>query len=152
MKIVEEFKDDYFFLSNFYPCLFIWNGILWRSVEAAYQCAKSKDFPYYDFQHLSPSEAKRKGQKVIVRENWDGIKVKVMKEIVYEKFQQNKELADKLLETGDMILKEGNWWGDKFWGVSPKSSDNGKNFLGLILMKTRRKLNEEKHRTESVVL
>ena len=46
-------------------------------------------------------------------------------------------LAQKLIETGNAKLVEGNCWGDKFWGVC---KGEGKNNLGLILMKVRGEL------------
>lgn len=39
-----------------------------------------------------------------------------MKEIVIAKFEQNEGLQQKLLDTGDAYLEEGNTWGDRIWG------------------------------------
>jgi predicted NAD-dependent protein-ADP-ribosyltransferase YbiA (DUF1768 family) len=41
-----------------------------------------------------------------------------MFELVLEKFKQNLELKQKLLETGNQELIEGNTWNDTFWGSS----------------------------------
>jgi predicted NAD-dependent protein-ADP-ribosyltransferase YbiA (DUF1768 family) len=53
---------------------------------------------------------------------------------VFSKFLINKDLRQKLVETGDKYLEETNNWGDAYWGVY---EDVGNNKLGKILMATR---------------
>lgn len=60
-----------------------------------------------------------------------------MYEIVKAKFTQNEDLKQRLLETGDMYLEEGNTWGDRTWGTI---NGKGQNRLGKILMKVREEL------------
>lgn len=60
-----------------------------------------------------------------------------MYEICKAKFTQHKDLAEKLLETGDEELVEGNKWNDTYWGVC---NGKGKNQLGKILMRIREEL------------
>jgi len=67
------------------------------------------------------------------------VKVKLMFELVLEKFKQNPELKQKLLETGNQELIEGNTWNDTFWGVC---NGQGQNWLGKILMLVRSELNK----------
>ena len=62
-----------------------------------------------------------------------------MYEICQEKFNQNTDIAQKLMNTGDAILIEGNYWGDTYWG---KCNGVGQNNLGKILMKFREELFE----------
>ena len=62
-----------------------------------------------------------------------------MYEIVKDKFSRNPELRVKLLNTGDIELIEGNYWGDTFWGVC---NGKGENHLGKILMRVRKELAE----------
>lgn len=57
--------------------------------------------------------------------------------IVFTKFDQHQELAQKLLETDDTYLEEENTWGDQFWGTV---NGKGANYLGYILMETRETL------------
>lgn len=47
------------------------------------------------------------------------------------------ELRQRLLDTGAEELIEGNYWGDRFWGVCAGSSAN---HLGKLLMKIRGEL------------
>ena len=62
-----------------------------------------------------------------------------MFDLVLEKFKQNPELKQKLLETGNQELIEGNTWNDTFWGVC---NGQGQNWLGKILMLARSELNK----------
>jgi len=64
-----------------------------------------------------------------------------MREIVWAKFSQNPELAEKLLTTGERYLEETDWWGDNTWGVY---QGEGQNLLGKILMDTRARLAKER--------
>ena len=59
------------------------------------------------------------------------------------KFFQNEDLGQKLMNTGDAVLIEGNYWGDRYWGVC---NGEGQNKLGKILMKIREELFEYKSR------
>lgn len=138
VKKIDCFKDEYFFLSNFYEVPVEYDGLKYGSSEAAYQAQKC-EFPSKrkEFQNLSPSKSKSLGKKVTLREDWDEVKYKVMLEIVRNKFKQNSELKEKLIATGDTYLEEGNWWGDIIWGVC---NGIGKNILGKILMKVRDEL------------
>lgn len=67
------------------------------------------------------------------------MKLGVMEEIIRAKFVQNPDLRQKLVDTGDLELMEGNYWHDTFWGVDCKSG-KGKNHLGIILMQIRTEL------------
>lgn len=68
-----------------------------------------------------------------MRENWDHIKITVMREVIAQKFE-DPDLRDFLLSTGTQTLIEGNTWGDKFWGVC---GGVGLNNLGRLLMERR---------------
>lgn len=136
---ITEFDGEYAFLSNFYECPVEYDGITYNSSEAAYQAQKCRTKEErYAFRDLTPKEAKRKGRKVDIRPDWEEKKVDVMSDIVYQKFSQNKELKEKLIATDDAELIEGNYWGDRFWGVD----GTGENRLGMILMDIRKGFRE----------
>lgn len=137
-----EFQGEYRFLSNFYTADFVWDNIWWPNSEAAYQAAKTLDRKHRLLfaQMKNPVTSKREGKLVKLRADWESVKVGLMTEIVYEKFNQNAHLKAKLLATGDAHLEEGNHHRDTIWGVCPPGSGNGKNLLGLILMKVRDEL------------
>lgn len=134
---ISVFRYDYFFLSNFYPCKVTIDGLTYNSSEAAFQAQKTLDRDIRNmYTTLSPVEAKLHGKHVKLREDWDDVKVGIMEHIVREKFKQNEDLMQKLLDTGDRNLVELNNWNDTFWGVSRRTG-KGENRLGKILMKVR---------------
>lgn len=65
---------------------------------------------------MNASEAKKAGRQLMLRKDWEAVKVGVMRELVFAKFNQNTALAEKLRATGDASLEEGNDWGDRTWG------------------------------------
>lgn len=137
---INKFQGDYFFLSNFYECPVTYNNLTYTNNEAAFQAQKCvSDSERKQFINLNPTEAKKLGRKVTLRKDWENVKVKIMGEIVREKFVQNPELAQKLLSTGSAYLEEGNTWGDKVWGTV---NGSGANQLGFILMRVRDELAE----------
>lgn len=92
------------------------------------------------YTRMNPSEAKKYGRRCKLRLDWEDEKIKVMEDIVFNKFQSNDVLKEKLLDTGDALLIEGNDWNDKFWGVC---NGEGENHLGKILMNVRTMLRIE---------
>lgn len=137
VSVVKRFRGDYEFLSNFYPAKILFDGIAYYNAEAAYQAQKCADFAQREqFAKLYSDESKRFGHSIVVREDWDEIKIDVMKQVVRAKFEQNPRLAEMLLATGDIPLQEGNTWHDVFWGVDLKTGA-GENHLGRILMQLR---------------
>ena len=141
-KVIDCFEKEYAFLSNFYESPITIEGLTYLSSEGAYQAMKTNnEEDRIEISKSLPSRAKRLGQKVELRANWDTIKVGVMFSIVYDKFVNNPVLAKKLTDTGDAILIEGNYWGDTFWGVCKGA---GKNNLGEVLMGVRDICNHSK--------
>lgn len=133
--IIDSFTGEYEFLSNFYNCPVIYNGLRYQNSEAAYQAQKLKsNMDRIPFTKLNPSQAKRLGRQVQLRDDWEEIKLMEMFNIVYCKFKQNPDLAKKLADTGDTYLEEGNTWNDTYWGVC---KGVGENKLGKILMTIR---------------
>lgn len=127
-------------MSNFYECLIIYDGYAYKSTEAAYQASKCEnERDRLMFVALNPGSAKRLGRNVKLRPDWDEIKIDVMRDLLYQKFQPYYELGRKLVETGDEDLVEGNTWGDTFWGVC---NGVGENNLGKLLMEVRANLKE----------
>jgi ribA/ribD-fused uncharacterized protein len=136
---IAELQREYRFLSNFYPAAVEFEGLTYPTVEHAYQSAKTLDTN--ERKRIAalptPSDAKREGRKLKLREDWERVKFDVMERCVRYKFTRNDELRAKLLATGDAVLEEGNDWGDQVWGVV---NGVGENRLGKILMKVRDEL------------
>lgn len=142
MEKIESFKDQFEFLSNFYPCYINYNGIVYSNSEAAYQAQKCPE-QAHRFVGLTGAQAKKLGREIPMRPDWDAVKLQVMSEIVEAKFTQNEGLGSMLViltDTAEII--EGNYWGDTYWGVctNRKYDHVGENHLGKILMQVRDKL------------
>ena len=135
--MINSFRGRYAFLSNYYSRDLIWEGLLYRNAEAAFQSAKCTDaIARLNFTNLPPNRAKAMGRQVYLRDDWEKIKDETLLSIIRAKFEDPK-LAKKLLDTGDQELIEGNTWNDTYWGVC---NGKGQNKLGQILMQVRDEL------------
>lgn len=141
--MIDNFALDgpYGFLSNFYVCQVELDGHSYCSLEHAYQAAKTLDMNERTKIRAAatPGQAKKLGQEVTLRSDWEQIKIQVMEGLLLKKFS-HPHLMLSLLGTGDEQLVEGNWWGDTFWGVC---RGRGQNHLGKLLMKVRAALRED---------
>ena len=106
---IDSFVAEFRFLSNFHPSPVHLDGVLYPTVEHAYQAAKTDDLEERKKIRAAstPGLSKRLGRKVTMRSNWDSIKINVMHQLLAEKFR-DPELADLLLETIPAQLIEGN--------------------------------------------
>lgn len=131
------FTHEHRWLSNFHECEIYYEGIIYPTTEHAYQAAKSLDPSIRSkvARLATPAEAKKYSRTMVVRDDWKEVNMKIMYDLNYYKFTMYKDLKDKLLETGNMQLEEGNWWGDTFWGIC---DGKGENHLGKILMQVRK--------------
>jgi ribA/ribD-fused uncharacterized protein len=132
--------------SNLYLADFKYKGRIWKSVEHAYQYAKFKaeynDVAEWLMTAPRPSAVAIVGHgfnayRKYVRDDWETFKVKLMRELVMEKFEQVPILRAMLLKTGVAVLVEDSPF-DSFWGAG--KDGKGTNMLGKILMETRKAL------------
>lgn len=138
VKPIVLFDGEYRFLSNFSPAPVEYVGLKFPTVEHAYQAAKvdSQLLRYHISIAPTPSAARKLGQKVPLRPDWEAVKLDIMYGLLQQKFAE-PTLRTKLLATGEAELVEGNWWGDTFWGVC---GGVGQNQLGKLLMRLRAEL------------
>ncbi len=138
--VIDRFFGDYIFLSNFYYADLTIGSYTYSTVEHAYQAHKTRSLRWQERIRRAPTPkvAKRLGYQVPLREDWEEIKLPVMKDLIRRKFAIDTypALTAKLLATGDALLVEGNTWGDRFWGVD-RETGLGLNHLGRILMEIR---------------
>ena len=128
------FRDDFAFLSNMFPCEIVYKDLHFQSSESLYQAAKCKDKSLIpNFCNLDGYRAKKLGRKVQLIDNWEQIKIDVMRKCVYLKFTQNPILLQRLKKVKGLISEE-NTWNDTFWGICNRE---GENHLGKILMEFR---------------
>lgn len=135
-----QFNKQYSWLSNFSPCSIELDSIIYKSVEHAYMSAKSDDeqWKYFCAKEDLARIVKNKSKSIILKDNWNSIKVDIMYNCLLQKYTQ-EPYKSLLKNTGDCFIQEGNTWKDTFWGVD-LSTSNGKNMLGTLIMNIRDKL------------
>lgn len=141
-KPIDSFRNEYFFLSNMYPCkIHMWirgKECIFDNAEAAFQAHKCEDLNEIDkFIGIDGKTAKRLGRRVKLVPEWNEYRLYAMNAVVYEKFKQNSDIREELFKTVCSELIEGNNWNDTFWGVC---RGKGQNNLGRILMQVRTRL------------
>lgn len=142
---ITKFREEYAFLSNFYPCPITIDGIRYPTTEHAFQAQKSEQPNVRKAIAMAPSPgiAKRMGRTSTLRPDWEQVKLEVMRTCIYHKFNHPR-LARMLLATGSQELVEGNYWHDNFWGnctCMKCQNIEGQNHLGQILMARRGLIN-----------
>lgn len=143
MITIYNFQKAFQFLSNFYHLDVPIFGC--PTVEHYYQSKKAlyiKD-RILIMKALTPADAKKLGRKVKIRKDWELIKNRVMRRALIHKFLYNQDLRQRLLNTKDARLIEGNYWHDNYWGdcVCQKCHGiKGKNMLGYLLMEVREQM------------
>jgi ribA/ribD-fused uncharacterized protein len=149
--VIPKFEGEHHFLSNFHhsPITIMVAGteeVVFPSGEHMFQALKYKamvlpgELEQWNYVQKviadpDPSKAKYAGRSVAIdSKKWEGMRIEMMRQTVWEKFKQNQNLVTPLLDTGSAMLVEGNTWGDTFWG---RVDGKGYNLLGSILMEVR---------------
>lgn len=139
--MITAFREEYDFLSNMYPCRIEFQGLVFPSVENAYQAMKcANPDEWYQFINIKPGEAKKLGRKVQMRADFNDIKYNLMKKLLDIKFDSNPDLKNRLLATAPESLVEGNWWHDNYWGMcqcDKCKNEIKRNTLGELLQRKR---------------
>lgn len=138
-KVIDSFSGKYRFLSNFYDSPVVMGGREYRTVEHAFQAAKTRrrSMRRRIAAASKPADAKRLGRSVKLRDDWDEYRLVIMEKLLRRKFS-DPTLRQMLVGTGQARLVEGNTWHDTFWGVC---DGMGKNHLGKLLMNIREEVN-----------
>jgi ribA/ribD-fused uncharacterized protein len=143
--MIDRFKGEYRWLSNFWSVAVIVDGERYESVEAGYQAAKTLDEKVRERIRRLPTAAdakrfgRRIGKSIPFRPAWnDNFKVRLMRDLLHQKFT-DRDLRQRLITTGDQMLTESGNWHDLFWGRCgcPKCGGCGRNMLGVLLMEIR---------------
>ena len=145
-------------LSQWWPCEFIHDSILYGSAEQWMMAEKARIFA--DRESLEkilasndPKEIKELGRKVQCFDEavWNIRSYDVVYEGTCLKFSQNFALREFLLNTGETTIVEASP-NDRIWGVGMSQDDSairdplkwkGKNLLGFILMEVRNELRHQ---------
>ena len=148
MRVINSFRGNYDFLSNFFVgAPIVYGKNVWLTSEHYYQSMKTTDTEnkWKILMSETPKEAARIGRSIEIRKDWDNIKVGVMRVALDLKFSQHEKYKEYLIQTEGYKLVEGNWWHDNFWGTCTckECKDKEKlNTLGNILMDIREELVE----------
>ncbi|MFX1295973.1 MAG: NADAR family protein [Promethearchaeota archaeon] len=127
------------FLSNYYKAKIIVDGKEYATTEHYYQSKKhaGTDLEEKIRRAPTPGKAKSLAWTKNLPIDWEIRKEDVMLVALRAKFDQNPDLAEKLLATGDANLHEDSPT-DIYWGV--KGADR----LGKLLMKVREEIHKKK--------
>lgn len=148
------YEQDFYVLSNFSAFNLRWEGLVFPTSEHAYQWSKfwdvnngqnvKKFILHASSAHQAFKLAEQfRGER---RNDWDKVKVGIMRNILRAKARQHDYVLRKLLATGDRELVE-NSWRDDFWGWGPNR--DGQNMLGKLWMEIRTELRVANVRTDA---
>jgi len=139
-KVNEKFGE----FSNFSPYEVYVLGTTWKTSEHYFQARKFQDsnLVLKVMDAPSPMEAAKIGRdrNNTIRDDWESIKLDVMREVVHAKFTQHASLKKLLLSTGNEDIVEASPY-DSFWGEG--SDGSGTNHLGKVLMEVREQIRQE---------
>ena len=151
------------YLSNWYCSAFTVDEITFSSMEQYMMYKKAILFQDYQTAEKILStddvaEIKALGRMVqnFDEEIWREKREKIVHKGVLQKFLQNPELAEKLLETGEQMIAECAVK-DKIWGIGLSMGDEerfcvdkwkGQNLLGQILMQVRAEISVQSQNIE----
>lgn len=144
--MITTFRGEYSWLSNFAtlerPLTLAFGEAI--SVEHAYQAAKCVHLADAIEVAKHPSQGLKRFVKTKELKNFDrATKRRVMRCLLKYKFSDaNPTFKERLLQTGNEYIEEGNVWGDTFWGVDIRTGI-GDNNLGLLIMDIREELMNE---------
>jgi len=140
--VIDSFRGDYKWLSNFYVIDIRIDNEVFKSTEHYYQSRKTINSIYRQLikdaatPYLSAKIGRSKTCPIL--SEWNLIKDQVMYTALLAKFTQHTNLAEMLKRTGTEVLIEGNTWGDKYWGMVKEDGQwVGENKLGKMLMEIR---------------
>lgn len=153
---IGPFVGPFAFLDNYYQREFDYTvtkdlEVKCLTVEHGLAFAKFEDpedgFPALNMLHPKHAHEYAEKYKLLWRPDWKEIEETILVRLLLEKFKQNQDLRDRLLETKPDLLMNYNKRHDNTWGicVCPRCyNTEGENKLGEILMAVRTTLYEEK--------
>ncbi|MGB3265146.1 MAG: NADAR family protein [Microcoleus sp.] len=136
-----KLEDPYGCFSNFSPHEIFLCGEHWLTVEHYYQAQKfvgsvDRELVAAIRGVATPQEAAQLGRDPNhrVRDDWEAVKIPIMREAILTKFLAHPDIQAILLGTGDRVIVEDSPT-DYYWGCG--CDGTGQNHLGKILMSVR---------------
>ena len=137
--VIDRFIGEYAFLDPWYPTLIEVEGLIFPSVQHAFEAGKTSDFATRErLRTASKQEVRQIVQNPAFRlqEGFSEWRVEFMRDLLWWKFTQDVKLASYLVATHPRELIYTNYRGETFWGVEGKNGW-GKNTMGILLMEIR---------------
>lgn len=137
------YEQDFYVLSNFSSFNVTVFGREFPTSEHAYHWKKFSETNTVTAMRVRVARSAHEAFKIAEknrgerREDWDAVKVDIMREILRAKVAQHEYVRRKLLATGNRELVE-NSWRDDFWGWG--RNKDGQNMLGKLWMEIRAEL------------
>ena len=122
--MIDKFEGEYTFLSNTYLRPMKFEGLEYTNAESR----RSSDL------------SKKLGRQVLLRDDWEDVKDRYMYRVLRAKFDQNPDLIQKLIDTGDEEIINTNTKHDNYWGFCTCDKCAKRyhhNQIGTTLMKLR---------------
>ena len=139
MNDITEFQGEFRWLSNFFPVQIEYEGLIYPSVEHAYQAGKLINIEDRKlFLIMSAGQAKKLWRNYPTYNLTEEFRLNLMYQLLSIKFNQ-EPFKSLLIATGDCYIQEGNRFGDTFFGYCLKTNQ-GKNHLGQMIMNIGEKL------------
>lgn len=137
------YENDFYPLSNFSSFRVTYETIDFDTAEHAYHWMKFRASHWLVKDQIEEARSAHDAYKIAQsyrsyrREDWDDVKLDIMRRIIRAKAEQHEYVRRKLLATGDRILVEDSWR-DDFWGWG--ENKRGLNWLGRLWMELRAEL------------
>jgi ribA/ribD-fused uncharacterized protein len=157
--VFHKTKERWGELSNMasgFPLIVV--GSVWPSSEALYQACRFPDLPHVQLLIAEQNSAmaakmRSKPHRSATREDWPGIRVRIMRWVLRVKLAQHMNgFGNVLLATGDSSIVERSAK-DRYWGAieSDDGTLEGENVLGRLLMELRDELRTRSRDELSIV-
>jgi len=146
------------YMSNWHPSIFTIDGVTFNCAEQWMMYSKAILFGDTSIAKAILAESIPRNQKALGRKVkgfvssvWEEQCFDILVKGCLQKFEQNPDLKEKLLNTHELILVEASPH-DNIWGIGmdenhPDATNPdkwlGRNLLGLVLMEVRRILNSK---------
>lgn len=157
--------NEYGYMSLEWPVIITFNGTRYKSAKHALLGELAKNFKdmamFGRIQATEDPEAlayNYSDSKGATKEAWDSKRAELVQKITREKYKQNPELGEKLVETGDVVIAA-DVIDDTLFGIGRSMEDpkamkprkwTGQNLLGKTTEKVRSQLQKEKQVTQAV--
>lgn len=140
---ITRFEGAYSYLSMKSKASITLDGIAYENVTSAWLAQAVPETERQGFSGLTHKQARKRYKELPHEENWEKRKYEVLYHTVKAKYEQNPELKEKLVSTGDLPIifdttgGHDNELGCCFCKECREKEIEGKNIYGKILMRVR---------------